>query len=659
MTQPTSIAGETFEAQTWRRIDELVDRVQAQVAGGGDERAFYATLLDSALRATAAVSGAVWNADAGQRWQPLVATDDAHAPWSAGQAGAGPHGPLLQRVAQSQQASAAPPDAANVSPYLLSACPVVVEGRVLRIVEICQRPDIPAEAARRHAEVLTALCELAADFHRRARLQELQARDLWWQRAAQFGEQLQQPLDLPRVAYAVVNETRRLLEVDRVTLAVRRRGRLRVQAVSGLDTFDPRATPVRQVERLAERVAAIAEPLVYTVGGPAVAPELETAVAGYIDQAPVRLLAAIPLVEPAADGEPPRAPHGVLLIESFTSTAGELDRTALDFICRHVRLAVARALRYEQIPAVRIWERLSRGRRPGRGMHGALWALPLAAVVAAMCLVPAEFRVTCRGQLRPQIARNLFAPRDGRIEQLHADHGDAVAAGQLLAELDSSELEYEWTRLAGELQTTQEQCQAVQAARLDAKPATAVERDEYVRQTAEEERLKSVLISLRQQQELLDQERRALQIRSPIAGHVLTWDLTDTLPQRPVKRGQLLMTVADTRGPWMLEVQVRDQDVGYVLAAQQAGGQPLAVRFFPATAPGRTYEGRLDTLAEIVEVDLHQQLSVTARVRVETAAIPHRLAGAGVVARIDCGQRPLGYVWLHDVIQAVRGWLFI
>jgi hypothetical protein len=62
---------------------------------------------------------------------------------------------------------------------------------------------------------------------------------------------------------------------------------------------------------------------------------------------------------------------------------------------------------------------------------------------------------------------------------------------------------------------------------------------------------------------------------------------------------------------------------------------------------------------EIAELDPRQQLSVAALVRVETGAIPHRLAGAGVVARIDCGRRSLGYVWLHDAIEAVRGWLFI
>jgi len=536
----------------------------------------------------------------------------------------------------------------------------VFEGVATRIVEIGQWPEFSADTALAWAEILTTLCELAADFHRRARLRELQTRESWWERAAQFCEQVQRPLDLPKVAYTVTNEARRLLDADRVTLAVRRSGRLRVQAISGLDAFDPRATPVRLVEQLADRVAAIAEPLVYFLGGPAVAPELSAAVEEYVDQTHVRSLAAIPLAEQAPDGQPPIPPYGVLVVESFASAAGGgPNGTALDFVCRHARLAVARAVRYERIPAVRLWERLGSWCRPGRLTRAALWSLPLAAVIAALIFVPAEFRVTCRGQLRPQTERRIFAPRDGRVEELHADHGDAVATGQLLATMHSSDLEYEWTRLVGEIQTTIEQLQAVRTSRLGANPLTAGQRDEYVRQTAEEERLKTFLANLREQQELLDQERHALQIRSPIGGHVLTWDLTDSLQQRPVKRGQLLMTVADTRGAWVLEVEVADQDVGYVLAARHARGQELPVRFFQATDPRRTYEGRLEKLAEIAELDPRQQLSVAALVRVETGAIPHRLAGAGVVARIDCGRRSLGYVWLHDAIEAVRGWLFI
>jgi hypothetical protein len=37
---------------------------------------------------------------------------------------------------------------------------------------------------------------------------------------------------------------------------------------------------------------------------------------------------------------------------------------------------------------------------------------------------------------------------------------------------------------------------------------------------------------------------------------------------------------------------------------------------------------------------------------------PQVRAGAGVSASISCGRRSVGYVWLHDFVDAVRGWMW-
>ena len=417
---------------------------------------------------------------------------------------------------------------------------------------------------------------------------------------------------------------------------------------------------MRQLEQLVQRVGVIGEPLFYGVANQAVPPELETAVDEYVDQSHARAVVVLPLADPEREGEPRAAPVGAVVLEWFASAPGEIaDRRTLATLGRQARLALARAVRYERIPAVRVWERLGRWCSAGRVTRAALWLLPLAAVAAALVLVPSDFRVTCRGQLKPQNERRIFAPRDGRIEQLHADHGETVAAGQLLASIHSSELDFERTRVLGEIQTTTEQLDALRTARLSANPLTVQQRDEYARQTAEEERLKKLVASLQAQKQILDGERETLQVRSPIAGQVLTWDLAEALQQRPVKRGQQLMTVADTGGPWVLEVEVPDKDAGYVLDAGWQLGPDLPVAFVLATDPSRTYAGRVERVAQICEPDDRQQLSVAAVVAVAAAAIPQRRAGAGVVARIACGRRPLGYVWLHDLIQAVRSWLFV
>ncbi len=97
-------------------------------------------------------------------------------------------------------------------------------------------------------------------------------------------------------AYAIVNEGRRLIGCDRVTLAVKDGGKLRVVAVSGLDTIDRRATEVRHLGKLAQAVAKTKEPLWHTAGSGEAAPQIDQHLQPYIDASHARLVAVLPLM---------------------------------------------------------------------------------------------------------------------------------------------------------------------------------------------------------------------------------------------------------------------------------------------------------------------------------------------------------------------------
>ena len=66
---------------------------------------------------------------------------------------------------------------------------------------------------------------------------------------------------------------------------------------------------------------------------------------------------------------------------------------------------------------------------------------------------------------------------------------------------------------------------------------------------AEQEELRQLLASQQEQLAILRGQREKLTLRSPIDGEVLTWDLEQTLSDRPVQRGQLLLSVGDLDGP--------------------------------------------------------------------------------------------------------------
>ena len=91
--------------------------------------------------------------------------------------------------------------------------------------------------------------------------------------------------------------------------------------------------------------------------------------------------------------------------------------------------------------------------------------------------------------------------------------------------------------------------------------------------------------------------------------------------------------------------------------ARSQSADSLDVSFVLATNPAQVLSGKLDRVGGRTEITDGEGVVVWATVRVDAAAIAERLPGAGVVARIHCGRRAIGYVWLHDLIDFVRTWI--
>ena len=78
--------------------------------------------------------------------------------------------------------------------------------------------------------------------------------------------------------------------------------------------------------------------------------------------------------------------------------------------------------------------------------------------------------------------------------------------------------------------------------------------------------------------------------------------------------------------------------------------------FSLATNPGQVLSGTLDRVGQRTEMAETEGAVVLATARIDPAEMPELVPGAGVVARVHCGRRAIGYVWLHDLIDAVRSW---
>ena len=77
-----------------------------------------------------------------------------------------------------------------------------------------------------------------------------------WSRLEDFTRTVHASLEPLETAYTIANEGRRLIECDRISVAIRKGNRCVIEAVSGQDVFDKRSNTIRLLGRLASAVVA-------------------------------------------------------------------------------------------------------------------------------------------------------------------------------------------------------------------------------------------------------------------------------------------------------------------------------------------------------------------------------------------------------------------
>ncbi len=251
----------------------------------------------------------------------------------------------------------------------------------------------------------------------------------------------------------------------------------------------------------------------------------------------------------------------------------------------------------------------------------------------------------------PEIRQDVFSWSDGVVENVLVIHGQEVKAGDIVAEMRHTDLDFEISRIKGERLTANARLATIE--RL--KPAAQrTDREQYRQLSAEEGEIKELIQSLESQLKILERKQSELKIQSPIAGQVLTWDVRSLLDNRPVSRGQILLTVADLSGPWVVEIRVPDDQIGHVLEARKTQGEDLRVEFLLATDPETTYTGKITEISMHTQPGQDDAAFVLITVSINKEDIPDLRPGATVIPKIFCGEKPVGYVWFHGLIDAVK-----
>jgi biotin carboxyl carrier protein len=655
-----------------RELDALLDELAQLAESESSPHEFHAALVSRAVSGLAAVGGALWLRAAEGSWSLDARVEPAHGFTFAGLAADPRHDELLcsvetlgeARAVSSGFQSADKRLAANPTEFLLLLCPIGTDrpAHSSGLLEVAQRPGSSPAVEQGYLRYLQALTEIAEDYYRNRRARVLNDRA---NRAAEFEEfsrQLHQSLDLLVTAATAANEARRLIGADRVSVVACHGRKCRVLAVSGQDQLERRAQVVTGLETLATAVLAAQIPVWYSGDFAGLPREIAVPLEASLDHSHARSVAVLPLLRPRAGGHNGSQVVGAFVIECFTARAlDEGFRERATAVARQAETALANAMEHQGLPLFRVARLLQR-----LTLVNALRRLPrLAAIVifaacvlAALIFVRVDFRVEARGTLQPEVRRDVFAPADGIVAKIRTSHGQHCRRGDVLIVLTSPQLDFESTRLSGELQTAERRLASVLASRLDAAPQTAAERERYNQLTSEEEEIRKLLDGLKSQQEILRKQSEELVVKSPIDGQVVTFDVEQSLSARPVRRGQVLVTVAQLDGPWVLEMEVPDSRVGPILVAGDRGAIGLPVTFLVASTPGVTYQGAVSRIALTAQARPGEQASVLLTSQIAGDRIPHARPGAAALPKIHCGRRALWYVWFHGLLEAIQKHVF-
>ncbi len=202
------------------------------------------------------------------------------------------HMRLLTHVAQSGEPQLVPPMSGteseeaggNPTSYLLVLAPLAGDGRLEGVIEVFQRPDSQPATQRGYLRFLIQMCELASEWLKSRKLKHFSNRHSLWAQADQFARMVHEDLDVRETAYTIVNEGRRLIGCDRVSVAIKRGRVCKIEAISGQDTIESRSNIVTMLGKVATRVVATGESLWYEGNTEDLPPQVEEAIDAYVDE---------------------------------------------------------------------------------------------------------------------------------------------------------------------------------------------------------------------------------------------------------------------------------------------------------------------------------------------------------------------------------------
>ena len=552
------------------------------------------------------------------------------------------------------------------SPFLFLA-PIAVDENQRELVELIVPSELGEEFGPELQSAINTACGIASfryetEFTSTDSVTEFHA-DPAVEKFSQFVRAIHQSIDRSLTCRDIANESQRLLDCDRVSVLLRKSGKLKMHAISGQVSVNRRSNTVRILEQLAKKTLKT-ETRFWYPDDSEIAPQIDVLLDEYLTISATRSLVIVPVFEKAqALVEDPETHEkkanpviGGLVFEHCSEQWDKPEMApTLEFVGEHGGDAMRNAKRHHDLFLFPVWNFLGKSRilMAPRVLPKTLVALGLLAVAFLILIfnrVP--FYVAADGVFVPRDRAWVFCQMQGEVDEVLIKHGATVKKDETLLTLKNEELRMRIEETKGRIAALNQRKTLIEDSSFDNPGNRSGSISEETTSSIQAE-----VESLNNQLKLLSKMEAKLKVTSPVDGQVITWDIQRKLNGRTINPNQQLMEVADQDAPWELELDVADRRVGHLLrGARQSDGEPLEVKFSLIADPTKTYQGRVIEVSNAMRLDSENQQVFRVRVEIENdEKILLKQAKSGVAAKIYCGyETSMGYLWFHDVPETIR-----
>ena len=418
-------------------------------------------------------------------------------------------------------------------------------------------------------------------------------------------------------AIILVNRLRKLFSASQVGLSLNQQGkRGKVIAVSDVEQFDGNSTAGKLLSSAVSQAITYQGNVVWPEHDPAQPSAHTLPLQQHGESISASSVAAIQLTDPKD------RPTGALLI---SREGGALTDQQLAYMQQVANLAFRQ---YESVArANRSTAEIVRGLvTPRSWSTTAKWA---ALVFSIAMLIPLPYRVKCDCSVQPTSRRFVAAPYNGVQEKSLVEAGEIVTEGQVVARMDGRQLRIELAGLEAEYQGARRKSDSSRA----------------VGEVAQSQIAKMEMRRLAAKIALTKNRMQDLEVRSPIAGIIVSGDL-EKAQGAPLETGQTLFEVAPLE-KMVAEIGVPESEIQYV---NDEDTVTLKLNAFPF----ESWTGKVERIHPGTEVIDEKTVFVT-EVELDNAQglLKPGMEGA---AKISTHWAPLGWNLFHNTWENVRCW---